>query len=240
MKMDVKGKVAIITGASEGIGLATARRFASEGAKLVLVARSQEKLQALAQELATSDCEAIARPADMRDQKAVESMISETFAYFGRIDILINNAGQAAVGYVETVNVDDFLRIWELNVLGPLYAMQAAIPKMRAFGGLIINISSMVTKMHIPALAAYASTKCALNMLSETARVELEKDNIRVLTVFPRMTSTDFGKNSLGDQTIRQRQRSSHPAYTPDTADWVAGRILDAAQKEPAEQYMDA
>jgi small multidrug resistance family-3 protein len=109
-------------------------------------------------------------------------------------------------------------------------------------GGLIINISSMVTKRVIPGLAAYSSTKSALNMLSDTARVELAPDNIRVITVYPRLTATDFGRNSLGDPQVRQRQRQ-HTTTGPNPADspeLVADRILEAAQREPPEQFMDA
>ena len=246
--MDIPGKVTIITGASAGIGLITARRFAAAGAKLVLVARSADKLAALAEELAGQGREALPLPADMRDPVAVDQMIEQAAAHYGRIDILINNAGQAAAGTVAQVNPDDYRQIIELNLFGPLYAIQAAVPKMRqGGGGLIINISSMVTKMHIPGLAAYASTKSALNMLSDTARVELAPDNIRVITVYPRLTATDFGKNSLGNQWMRQGQRghgapSGAPAGMPtaDTAEFVAERILDAAQREPADQFMDA
>ena len=104
---------------------------------------------------------------------------------------------------------------------------------------MIVNISSMVSKMHIPGLGFYASTKAALNILSETARDELHKDNIRVLTVFPRTTATDFGPNSLGDRQLRQRQRSAASASIPaDSADYVAGKILKAIERETAEQYM--
>jgi NADP-dependent 3-hydroxy acid dehydrogenase YdfG len=237
--MDVSGKVVIITGASAGIGLATARRFAGAEAKVVLVARSTDKLTALAKELRSQGQDALPITADMRDQKAVSRMIEQAFKHYGRIDILINNAGQAAAGTVAEVNPDDFRQILELNVFGALSAIQAVVPKMRqAGGGLIINISSMVTKMHIPGLAAYAATKTALNMLSETARVELAAENIRVINVFPRLTATDFGKNSLGNEQLRQRQRASVASMTPDSPELVAERILEAAQKEPAEQYM--
>ncbi|MGE5138841.1 MAG: SDR family NAD(P)-dependent oxidoreductase, partial [Rudaea sp.] len=118
--------------------------------------------------------------------------------------------------------------------------MQAVIPRMRASGGgLIINISSMTSKMHIPGLSAYASSKAALNLISETARQELAGDNIRVITVYPRTTATDFGKNSLGNPELRQRQRASRPGVVVDTPEHVAERILQAAEKEPAEQYME-
>lgn len=109
---------------------------------------------------------------------------------------------------------------------------------MRAqYKGLIINISSMVTRMHIPGLAGYAATKSALNMLSDAACIELADESIHVITVYPRMTATDFARNSLGNQGTRRRLRSD-TAIPVGTADHVAGRILDAAVNEPDEVCM--
>jgi short-subunit dehydrogenase len=238
--MNVRDKVVIVTGASEGIGLATSRLLSGCGARLALVARSVETLRALAADLGRSGVDAAAIPADLRREEEARRMVEETFVRFGRVDVLINNAGQGMAGFIETASVEDYLRLIELNLFGPVWAMQAVIPKMRpAGGGLILNVSSMVSKMHIPGLGYYASTKAALNILSETARYELAKDNIRVITVFPRATATDFGKNSRGDQALRQRQRSPRPSeMIVDTADCVAGKILQAIAAEPAEQYM--
>jgi NADP-dependent 3-hydroxy acid dehydrogenase YdfG len=236
--MDVRQKVVLITGASAGIGLATAHRFAAEGAKLAMVARSADKLAEVAEQVRGQGGEAIALPADVRDPAQVKTAVKETMRYFGRLDVLINNAGQAAAGTVASVSPDDFRQIIDLNVFGPLYAMQAAIPIMREQGGgIIVNVSSMVSKMHIPGLGAYAATKVALNMLSDTARGELEDDHISVVTVYPRMTATDFGRNSLGNRDMRRQQRQVAP--TPDSADFVAERILLAVKNEPSEQYMD-
>jgi short-subunit dehydrogenase len=239
--MDIAGKVCIITGASEGIGLATARCFAAKGAKVVLAARSTDKLTALAEELTSQDQEALPIPTDMRNLVAVGQLIKQTYEHYGRIDVLVNNAGQAAAGNVADVKIEDFQAIWELNVLGVLYAIQAVVPKMRqGGGGLIINVSSMVSKMNLPGLAAYAATKAALNQLSATGRAELAAENIRVLTVYPRMTATDFGIHSLGNRAVRHQQRTGAVArIVVDSPEHVAEKILEAAEKEPAEQYMD-
>ena len=238
--MDIRNSVVLITGASAGIGLATARLFAQEGARLALVARSADVLTALAGELRAQRGEAIAIPADLKVSAQATQAVAQTIQHYGRLDILINNAGQAAAGTVADVSLDDFREILELNVFAPLAAMQAAIPTMRGQGGgLIINISSMVTKMRIPGLAAYAATKVALNMLSDTARGELAADNIRVISVLPRMTATDFSANSLGSPELRQRQRTN-PNAVVDPPEHVAERILRAATDEPPEQYMDS
>jgi short-subunit dehydrogenase len=239
--MDISNKVTIITGASAGIGLATARRFAADGAKVVLAARSTDKLAALAAELRGQNQEALAVPTDMCNRAAVEYLMEHTMQHYGRIDLLVNNAGQAATGTVAEVNLDDFRQILDLNVLGVLYAMQAAVPKMRqGKGGMIVNVSSMVSKMQIPGLAAYAATKAALNLLTATARIELAPENIRVITVYPRLTATDFGKNSLGNPQVRQRQRAGAGNVVVDSPEFVAEKILEAVRNEPAEQYMDA
>lgn len=236
--MDIRGKVVFITGASEGIGLETARGFARAGARVAVVARSADKLRALADELSGQGAETVAIPADVCDEDQLRGAIRQAVERLGGIDILINNAGQAAAGTVEDMSLDDFRRITELNVYGPIIAMQEAIPVMREHGGgLIINVSSMVSKMRIPALSAYAATKVALNMISDTARVELAEDNIRVISIFPRMTSTRFRENSLGNMELRSRQRTSTSAPV-DTPEHVAERILSAAISEPEEQYM--
>ncbi|MCD7035101.1 SDR family oxidoreductase [Metabacillus sp. GX 13764] len=235
--MKIRNKVVLITGASAGIGLAAVRRFAAEGAKLALVARSADKLQELAKELQQQGNEAVALPADVSDAKQVQKAIEETVRHFGRLDAVINNVGQAAVGTIADMDPDNFRKIVDLNVFGPLAAMQAAIPIMREQGGgLIINISSVVSKMNIPGLGAYAATKSALNMLTDTARGELAADNIRVITVYPRSTATDFGKNALGQPSSGQERKGAPNADTPE---YVAEKILAAAVEEPEEQFMD-
>jgi short-subunit dehydrogenase len=239
--MDIQGKAVIVTGASAGIGMATTRELASGGARLLLAARSLDKLTGLAAELKAGGCEAVPCRTDMRDPLEVRAMVQEAKKRFGVVDILINNAGQAAAGFVADVALSDFRQIVELNVYGPLLAMQAVIPLMREAGaGVIVNISSMVSKLHIPGLGAYAATKAALNLLSETARFELESERIKVITVFPRATATDFGKNSIGSQAIRQRQRSHASGSVPvDQPEAVAKKVVQAITQELAEQYMD-
>jgi NADP-dependent 3-hydroxy acid dehydrogenase YdfG len=238
--MEVRGKVVLITGASAGIGLATARRFGQAGAKLALVARSTDALEALARELAAQGIEAIACTADLRDCAQIQQAISDTVKHFGRIDILINNAGQSALGDVADVDLDYFRQIIDLNILGPVVAIQAAVPIMRKRGGgIIINVSSMVSKMRLHGIGAYAATKAALNMLSDTSRGELESDNIRVISIFPRVTRTDFHRNTLGGQPSDDWLDHLPPSVPVDSAEHVAQRILDAAINEPEEQYMD-
>lgn len=245
--MDVRDKVVIITGASAGIGRETAQVFAQAGAKLALVARSTDALNLLADELRQSgNTNVLAVTTDMTNPAAVQQMVEQVAQHFGRIDILINNAGQAAGGFVAEVDPEHYHQIMELNIFGPLYAIQAVVPKMRlngGEGGAIINISSNVSKMALPGIGAYASTKYALNGLSLTARNELAPENIRVIIVYPGLTATDFGKHALTTQKYGARVATGPDGKprqmpTPDSAEHVARKILEAAQNEPAEQVM--
>src|SRR5690242_9258669 len=182
--MDLQNRVVIITGASMGIGAATAHEFARAGAQVALAARSAEPLAELARQIGSE--RALAIPADVSNRTQVDALVQQTLARFGRIDILVNNAGVGLAGPVATISPSDFERIFAINVLGPLCAMQAVAPHLRKpGGGLIINVSSMVTKLTIPTIGGYRATKMALNAISDNARIELARDNIRVITVYP-------------------------------------------------------
>ena len=192
--MNPKGKVAIVTGASSGIGLATARLLSSKGAQLALVARSKDKLEKLAAELPDS----IAVQADMTKILDVERMVKETKDRFGRVDILVNNAGRGYDVPVEKTDIDVFHYIFDLDVVGPVVAMQQVIPLMRSQGaGAIVNISSGTALMYLPYNGPYSGLKRALANISLTAREELKKDNIAVSVVYPYITATDFEKNTI-------------------------------------------
>lgn len=237
--MKITDKVVLITGASSGIGLATARLFAQKGAKLALAARSAEKLEQLVSELP----DAIAVPTDMRDDVAVRHMVAQTQQHYGRIDILINNAGQGLHVPVEKVNVDTYRSVFELNVVGVIVAMQEVIPIMRAQGeGVIINISSGTSKIPHERLKGasvgpYASTKYALNSLSLTARQELAADNISVGLVYPGITATGFNDNLASGRQPDRRQSGAMPV---DSAEYVAEKILEAVETQAAEVYADS
>jgi short-subunit dehydrogenase len=233
--MDIKNKVVIITGASQGIGEALAKHLAKIGAKVVLAARSKEIIEKLAQELPGS----FAVPTDMRKPADVKNLVNETVKKFGRADILINNAGQGMYGPLETVDIEKYKEIMELNVFGVLRAMQAVIPQMRKQGGgIILNISSRVSKNYFPALSAYASTKYAVNALSLTARAELEKENITVSVFHPKMTSSNFGKNSIGRSPWAGNRDNQRPSPEVDTPEQVAEKVADLINSEEPEAMM--
>jgi short-subunit dehydrogenase len=230
--MEIKDKIAIVTGASAGIGLALARLLTEKGATVVLAARSADKLKRLEKEIPGS----VAIPADMRKPEDIRSLIHQVQDRFGRIDILVNNAGQGLLSSVETIDLDDYRDIMELNVFAVLLAMQEVIPIMRKQGGgTILNVSSMVSKNYFPMLAAYASTKYALNALSLTAHQELAKDNIIVSVFHPKMTATDFGANARGQ---RYDSRAGRPGMSVDTPETVAEWIVDQIVSGDAEAQM--
>lgn len=237
--MNTQDKVVIVTGGSSGIGLATAKILSKKGAKLALVSRSKEKLEQLSRELPNS----LAVPADMTKVSEIESMVKKTEAHFGRIDVLINCAGQGYDAPVERTNIDIFRHVFDLDVVGPLVAMELVIPIMRKqSGGAIINISSGTALMLLPNNGAYSSLKRALAQLSLTAREELKKDNIVVSVVYPYMTLTDFEKNTIKDPSLIEAEEEKWEEegtgrFAPDTAEYVAQKILDGIESGEAEIF---
>ena len=231
--MEITDKVIIVTGASSGIGEATARLLTEKGAKVVLVARSTEKIMKLSEGLPRS----IAITADMSKEAEIEKMIETVRKHFGRIDILINNAGQGYGSPVEKIDLKKIRYIFDLNVIGPLAAMQAVIPIMREQGGgLIVNISSGTSLMYLPNVAAYSASKRAFNGISLTARAELEKDNIKVSVLYPYITATDFYRNAIsvgaGSKGHVQTSANMPP---PDTSEFVADKIIELINSEESE-----
>jgi NADP-dependent 3-hydroxy acid dehydrogenase YdfG len=236
--MDINSKVLVVTGASFGIGRAIAQAASLAGAKVALVARSAGELTDLAAKLGK---DAAAFPGDMSKKIDVERVMSEIDSRFGRVDVLVNCAGRAITGRIEELHVENLHQAMELNVFGVLYGMQAAIPRMRQRGGgLIVNVSSGVTRLVqlIPGYGGYVASKCAMNALSEHARVELAPDNIRVMTVYPGIVATNFRKNAL---VSNDKWHLPIPAgMTPAAPEDVGQRIVRAMREEPAELRLDA
>ena len=232
--MNLQDRVVIVTGASSGIGLATAKLLAKQGAKLALVSRSREKLEQLSAELLNS----LAVPADMTRISEVEEMVRRTMEHFGRIDVLINCAGQGYDAPVEKTNVDTFHHIFDLDVVGPLVAMEQVIRIMRRQGGgTIVNVSSGTALMHLPYNGEYSGLKRALANISLTAREELKKDNIVVSVVYPYMTLTDFEKNTIKDAIPEGGEQDGDPPFPADTAEYFAQKIMEGIENGIAEIF---
>lgn len=228
--MEIFDRVLIVTGASSGIGLATAEALAARGARVALLARSGGALAALAHRLPGS----WPVVADLTDSARVRAAVAEVRGHYGRVDGLVNNAGRSYAAAVEEIEPDIFDEIFHLNVLGPIVAMQAVIPLLRAQGGgSIVNVNSGTAFMTVPGYSVYTASKRALLGFSLAARAELQKDGIAVSEVYPFITATNFGKNRMG------RAGSGPPAHYADgdPPEFVAGLILQALAEGGAQYF---
>lgn len=188
--MQMQDAVVVITGASSGIGAATARAAARAGARVVLAARREDRIRDLAAELGSG---AIAVRCDVTDRAQVDALAQAALDAFGRIDVLVNNAGQGLQSSIEALALDDLRAVLELNLVAPLATMQAVLPAMRAQGtGAIVNVSSGTTFADVPGTGGYVASKIALERLSAIARAELEGTGVVVSTLIPFATETEF------------------------------------------------
>jgi NADP-dependent 3-hydroxy acid dehydrogenase YdfG len=184
MSQNITGKVVVITGASSGLGAATARHLAQAGAKLVLGARRLGRLQALAEELTLSP-DAVVKT-DVTDHEQVKRLVDAAVAQHGRIDVIVNNAGLMPLSPLERGKIADWDRMIDVNLKGVLYGIAAALPHMtRQKSGHIINVSSVAGHKVRPGSAVYAATKAAVRMLSEGLRQEVKLYNIRTTVISP-------------------------------------------------------
>jgi NAD(P)-dependent dehydrogenase (short-subunit alcohol dehydrogenase family) len=187
-RIDLRGRTAVITGASRGLGLLLARELARHGADLAILARTAEDLAAARAELGDG---VLAIRCDVSVPDEIEAAIADVLSWRGRIDLLVNNAGVIQVGPLEHMSEADFDQSMAVHFWGPLYAMLAVVPIMRAQGGgRIVNISSIGGVVAVPHLAPYCASKFALTGLSDALRAELKRDRIHVTTVCPGLMRT--------------------------------------------------
>ncbi|MEL7067026.1 MAG: SDR family oxidoreductase [Cyanobacteria bacterium J06581_3] len=217
---------ALITGASSGIGEATARAFAQAGLNVALVARSADKLAALAEELRLLGVKAEGFAMDLAELEGVKGGIEAAIASFGPIDVLVNCAGMGYTGALNDMPLDDWQQVMALNVTSVFQAVQALLPQMRRQGGgLIVNIASIAAQQSFPNWGAYGVSKAALVALSGAIATEESANGIRVVTVSPGAVNTGLWDTDTVDADFERSQM-----LTPET---VAQTILHTIQIPP-------
>ena len=203
MQNRLKDRIALVTGASSGIGEATALELARQGAKVAITARRRERLDALANELAELGAEPLVLVADLADEAEAQRIVRETEQRFGRLDILVNNAGVMYLEPIAEADLGRWRHMLELNVLGLIASTQAALAGMRARReGHIVNISSTAGRIANPNAGGYAATKFGVVAFSESLRREVYKDNIRVSVIEPGVVETEL-REHIGHATTR-------------------------------------
>ncbi|MDQ1742625.1 MAG: hypothetical protein QOE23_964 [Pseudonocardiales bacterium] len=217
--LDLSDKTVIVTGASSGIGEATARLLHEAGARPVLAARRADRLHRLSEQLGG----ALAVPTDVTDPASRRALVQAALDRHGRIDGLVNNAGTGILKLLVDTEPEEFSQLLELNLVSALAMIREVLPSMQAQGGgRIVNVSSGVIHTPAPTVSAYAASKAGLVMLSAVARVELAAMNIDVSTVLPSLTATEFAGG------IYQLGTEPFPGFVVHSTDYVAGVILRA------------
>lgn len=237
---DLKGKCVLVTGGSRGLGLVLAREFADEGARVAICARDNRELERARRDLEARGVEVFAFPCDVTDRAQVSELIEVVTRRFGRIDVLVNNAGVIQVGPLEVMTLEDFEQAMAVHFWGPLYTTLAVLPQMRARrDGRIVNVSSIGGRIAVPHLVPYSASKFALAGLSDGLRAELAKDNVVVTTVIPGLMRTGSPRNA----TFKGRHRDEYAWFsisdalpvTSIQAERAARHIVAACRRGQAE-----
>jgi NADP-dependent 3-hydroxy acid dehydrogenase YdfG len=199
---NISGKVVVITGASSGLGEATSRYLADRGATVVLGARRAERLQTLVDEIARTGGQATAIVTDVTDAAQVQALVDAAVTQYGRIDVILNNAGVMPHSPLERRKIDDWNRTIDINIKGVLYSIAAALPHMqRQKSGHIINVSSVAGHRVGPGSAVYAATKTAVRVISEGLRQEVKPWNLRTTIISPGTVATEL-PNSITEPDV--------------------------------------
>jgi NADP-dependent 3-hydroxy acid dehydrogenase YdfG len=214
------GKVAAITGASSGIGEATALTLAGAGAAVALAARRADRIEALAKRIEDAGGRAVAIPTDITDEAAARTFVEGTHEKLGRLDVLVNNAGVMLLGPVAGADTDDWRQMVDVNVLGLLYCTHAALPLMtEGGGGHIVNLSSVAGRTAVLGSAVYNFTKWGVGGFSEALRQEALHSNIRVTIVEPGFVDTELQGHNAKNEFVMKATESYREKI---------GKVLDA------------
>jgi NADP-dependent 3-hydroxy acid dehydrogenase YdfG len=207
MTEGIKGKIVVVTGASSGLGEATARLLSAQGAAVVLGARRADRLQALAEDIEARGGRALALETDVTRREQVKALVDSAVQTYGRIDVMINNAGLMPQAPIEQLKIDEWDRMIDVNIKGVMYGIAAALPHMqRQKSGHFVNVSSVAGHRVGPGFAVYAATKFAVRALSEGLRQEVKPYNIRTTVISPGAVATEL-PNSVSDPEAAARLR---------------------------------
>jgi short-subunit dehydrogenase len=231
-RLELSGQVAVITGASMGIGEAIAKLFADEGASVVLLSRDAERAEAARGRIGHAE-RTLGLGCDVRNREEIDRVVGLTLHHFQRINVWINNAGHGILDSVANIDMAACRETFETNFFGALEAMQAVIPVMKQQGsGTIINVSSVAGHLPVPFHAVYSATKFAMNAIGKAARIELKSSGINVLTVCPGYVRTAFGANAIKGKQQKQVRPASVRGIT---AERVARAVLRGYMKQKRE-----
>ncbi len=228
------GAVVAVTGASSGIGRETALLFAREGARVAIGARRLDRLESLAETIRATGGEVLVMRLDVASEVEVRGFVAAVLERFGRLDVLVNNAGYGVHGRVEDTSSEAYERLMKVNYLGTVYGCRAAVPVMRRQGnGVIINVSSIVGKRALPGGGAYAATKAAQVSLTEALRVELKGSGVEACSVHPIGTDTEFAEVAAREAP----EARNGPLGPRQSAHAVAESIVACARRPRPEVY---
>lgn len=233
MSNNIEGKVIVITGASSGLGEAAARYLSAQGAVVVLGARREQRIQALADELTTKGGKALAVKTDVAHRDQVEALVKAAIDAHGRVDVMINNAGIMPLAPLERLMVEDWNRQIDVNIKGVLYGIAAVLPHMQERkSGQIINVSSVAGHKVIPGGAVYCATKHAVRALSEGLRMEVKPYNIRTTIVSPGAVDTELPA-SIKDAEVKEGMSAFYEEHAVPAESF--GRAVAFAISQPEE-----
>lgn len=226
----LSNKVVIVTGASSGIGYATAVELGKRGAKVVCAARRLKRLDDLAKEIHQAGGRAIAVECDVTKKDQVDGMVATARETFGPIDCLINNAGIMPLSFVDACKIDEWTRMVDVNINGVLHGVAAVLQEMiERKNGHIINVSSVAGRKVFPGGAVYCATKFAVHALSEGIRQEVAKHGVRVTTIAPGLVTTEL-QQAITDERVKERFASLPEDFVPLESEDIADAIIYAME----------
>jgi len=226
----MKNKLVIVTGASSGIGRACAKRFAQKGANVVLAARSTDKLQVVAEEISKFGVQVLVVSVDVSKEQDCRSLIDQTLSSFGRIDVLVNNAGISMRAILNDLELDVLRKVMDVNFWGAVYCTKFALPALLESKGSVVGVSSIAGYKGLPGRTGYSSSKFAMHGFLEALRIENIKKGLHVLIACPGFTASNIRNSALGNdgssqgETPRDEKKMMQPE---EVADYIVKAVIN-------------